>query len=268
MKAFLSLLLCSVLPALQAGPPFFGQNGASRAPFLPTISSGTYQLVLIADDLTAGSSVSTGSGGWSSRVGGYVAEQVTVSKRPLVTANVIGTRNGVTFDQVDDGLLISSFSSGGLSGLTVFVVGTLSSVGASYGVIAELSSDYSSGAGRWVVYYGDSNAIQAGSGESGTLSLWRSSSSIVTASPFYSSFVYDRSLSSNENTGWVNGTSSGTRPLNNNLSGTFGTDALYIGQRASASLPIGGSICALIVCSGALSTTDRQAIEAVLDAYY
>lgn len=248
-----------------AGPFFFGQQGAFSAQSgltLPTITSGTYVLQLIGDDLTAGSAVSS----WASRVGGWTADQGTVSKRPTAVAAAINGRTAARFDRVDDALAITSFNPGGLAAVTIFVVANLTS-SAGDDVIFETSANYNSNNGTFIFYKTSANRAFLAAQQSGLNNTFQTTSTFVGA-PYVFSGINDKALAADEATLWVDGSSSGTRPIINNLVGTFDTYTSYIGSRAGTSLFVGMDLAAFIVCSGALSTTDRQAIETALMDYY
>lgn len=266
MKTLLSLLLCSLLPAVQAGSFFFGQQGvvatASSGLTLPTITSGTYVLQLVADDLTAGAAVSA----WSSRVGGWSAAQGTVSKQPQAVSAALGGRTAVRFDRIDDFLSIASFNPGGLSAVTIFLVANITSSGGD-DAIFETSVNGNVNNGTFIFYKTSANRAFLSAQQGGLNNAFQTTSTYVGAAYVFSG-INDKSLSTDEATIWVDGTSSGTRPINNNLSGTFSTYDSYIGARGGTSLFVGMDLAALIICSGALSTTDRQEIENTLLAYY
>lgn len=245
-----------------AGPPFFGQNGAQSGLTLPTITSGTYVLQLIGDDLTAGAAVSS----WASRVGGWTADQGTVSKRPTAVASAINGRTAARFDRVDDALSITSFNPGGLAAVTIFAVASLTS-SAGDDIVFETSANGNVNNGSFVFYKTSANLAFWSAQQSGLNNTFQTTSTFVGA-PYVFSGVNNKALATDEATLWVDGSSSGTRPVNSNLGGTFDTYTSYIGARGGTSLFAGMDLAALIICSGALSTTDRQAIETALIDYY
>lgn len=266
MKTLL-LIWSLVLGQCMAGPFFLGQQGAVAASSssgltLPAITSGTYVLQLIADDLTAGAAVSA----WSSRVGGWSAAQGTVSKQPQAVSAALGGRTAVRFDRIDDFLSIASFNPGGLSAVTIFLVANITSSGGD-DAIFETSVNGNVNNGTFIFYKTSANRAFLSAQQGGLNNSFQTTSTYVGAAYVFSG-INDKSLSTDEATIWVDGASSGTRPINNNLSGTFSTYDSYIGARGGTSLFVGMDLAALIICSGPLSTTDRQEIENTLLAYY
>lgn len=260
-RFLLSLLVCGTCFAPVLVQPYrFSSSGLT----LPAITSGTYLLQLVADDLTAGSTVSA----WTSRVGSYSADQATVSKRPAVVASAIGGKNGVTFDSVDDAITVPSFAAGGLSAITVFIVHNVPT-SAAVMILMEASVDVATKSDAFICYVGQTAnrtllyAVAGGQGNGANTSI------ASTGADFVFSGTLDKSLAgASEATVYLDGTNRTSTLISNDLGGTFGTNDLYIGSRAGNSIYLSGTIAAIVVCSGALNTTDRQAIENALMGYY
>lgn len=108
MKTLLSLLLCSLLPALHAGPFFFGQQGsvAASSAFSPSDVSGL-TLWLVADDISGsdGDAVAT----WPAKSPTTIsATQGTAGARPTLQTAEVNGHNAVLGDAVNDGLALSA----------------------------------------------------------------------------------------------------------------------------------------------------------------
>jgi len=230
---------------------------------LPTITSGTYRLQLIGDDASAGALAS-----WTSRVGGWSATQGTTAKRPTVVTggSGIGGRNAVQFDRVDDTLTVPAFNPGGLAAVTIFAVANITT-SATDEVIVESSANYNVNNNAFILYKTSANKAFLAAQQGTVNNTFQTTASVVGAAYVFSA-INNKAIASNQATVWIDGTAAGTRPFNPAIGGTFNTYDLYIGSRGGTSAFIGMKLAALIICSGALDTTDRTAVETALKQHY
>jgi hypothetical protein len=135
---------------------------------------------------------------------------------------------------------------------------------AALGMIVELSDNYNTNAGTFLIYYPNGNNTILSSALSHGDGLYNRAHYTDSAAPVTGVFstAYDKSLSSNEvlfvrKNGVVKTI---FRFANNNTSGNFGNYPIYIGSRGGTTFPLNGHLYSLIV-RGAQST-DAQIVAA------
>lgn len=192
-------------------------------------------------------------GTWTNVGSGAGNATATGTARPTYKTGIIGGRPVLRFDS-NDAMSIASFdpSSPTPGQMTVWAVMTAPS-GADR-VVVELSGDFNY-ANAWILYREATNTVVFGTHGDGTggiqYSRWGTSGS-VTTTPAAFIGTCDRSLSTNEVTGYLSSTTaSGTRLSNYNISGDMATNTLYIGARGAASFFFGGDIAEIGVVKSA-----------------
>lgn len=218
---------------------------------------------------TASFTFSSGSvvSAWASRVGSYSLGQSTSGKRPSRSGTVNGLPS-VVFDGTDDALSVASFNMSGGNKYSLWTVVSASS--GSDRIVAELGSDFNSGAGRWILYRQSDNKVASAyfhfaAGGAGGYSAFTTTGT-VTTTPKAVVSTYDGSLSTDEMSAWLNGSSSGSRPNNGNGTANLVSDTLYVGARGGTSIYLNGQICELGVCTTAIGSTDRAKLGTYLSA--
>lgn len=193
---------------------------------------------------------------------GRNATQPTSTKRPLYKTNIINGKPALLFDNVDDCLQTAAIDLTAINGVTLFAVVSGITAGA-LAMIAETSPTAATNSGAFNLFRQADNTVAA-SARGGSSSNFITTATVTTGATVISA-VYDLSLATNEVTVWLNGTSAGTRPSNNNQAVNFGNYALNMGSRNNgASLPLNGYIAELLIYNSALSAANRQLIEAYL----
>lgn len=166
MKTLLSLLLCSLLPAAQAGPGFFmnqqGVVATSSAPDnTPPVTSG---LVFFAE----ADQESYGNGDAVDSItdlsgNGFNATQGTAASRPTFVTGVVNGRSAYRLDGVDD---FAAFSRSGLdlfrnrTGYSVYVVSTTGTSSSAIKSLVYASANSSTGLLRAAVRWNTGAAAQ------------------------------------------------------------------------------------------------------------
>jgi len=252
-------LLLSTLLALTcyAAPPLFLlQNGAS----VPGMSDAILDL--------SGTTLTSGNiSAWASIVGSYSADQVTTAKQPVVSTAFLGGIKTASFDQVDDVISVASFAPGSPT-LTIIIAAYWSANASNFQMVNETSASYDLSNNTFAIY--NDNVSQqliagihgVGAGAS-TFSLSQTTVNVFNNAAHVVSIVLDTTLSSNEVSIWVDGVASNNRTLNNNQSGSFSTQTLYVGGRL-VTLPSGVKLWRNLVFPSGISTARRQSIEKYL----
>ena len=162
----------------------------------------------------------------------------------------------------DGGLATDAFAWGS-DKVTLFVVTALATGGTK--VVCEFApTGGNNGAGYSL--YGKSQTIILVAFSNGCQNL--GGRAITAGLPHVLELLSNRSLTTNEATGYVNGLTSGSRDPNTNNTGNFGTFAFFIGARNNASLFSAGDFAEIIAYNGALTDAERLVVEAYLSDKY
>lgn len=193
---------------------------------------------------------------------GIHVSQATSTKRPLLKMGIINGRPVLRFDATDD-CLTATFNLNGLTGLSVFVVGS-SANDASDRVFVEHDTTFNASGDGFILYrVGVGQAptffISGNVGSSG----WAHNTA-VTTTPVVLAGVADRTLSTGEAKIWRNG-SLGVTSAENNNTNTFGNHTLNIGSRNNGgSLPLSGDIASVVIVGRAVFPGERNIMTAFL----
>jgi hypothetical protein len=197
---------------------------------------------------------------WASKSGGYVLTQSDNAKRPARSGTVNGLAT-VVFDG-GDGMSVVNFnlSSAGQQA-SFFAVFTASSGGDQF--ILEHTSDTNTNSGAFNVSRTSANQVGLTRQASNQYATFETSGTLTTSPKVYVGTM-DGTLSTNENTGFLDGDGSGARFSNQNTNANFLNAALFLGSRNNASLFLNGQICEVGIIPSLLSTLNRQKIEGYL----
>lgn len=242
-------------------PKHLASLGAGGASFTPASISGLFAwyAARLETGFNDGDAVAT----WTDRSGnGRNATQATGTKRPLYKTNIINGKPALLFDNSDDCLQTAAIDLTGTNGVTVYAVVSGITAGA-VAMIAETSATAATNSGAWNLFRQADNTIAA-SARGGSSSNFTTTATVTTGATVITA-VYDLSLTTNEVTVWLNGTSAGARGSNNNQTVNFGNFALNIGSRNNgASLPLNGYVAELLIYNTAHNSTQRGLIETYL----
>jgi len=195
------------------------------------------------------------------------AAQATGTKQPIFKTNISGDIPFLRFDLVDDFLQTPSFDLTGTNAITLFAIIANVASGTDR-IIAEFSANLNTVSNLGFGLTRDTaNTISIATRGSVGFSNFTTTGT-VTTTPTIISAIIDKSLSTNEATVWLNGTSAGARGFNSNNTDNFGSQPLYIGMRGGTTLPFGGDLGGLLLFSRALATSERQYIERGLGTIY
>lgn len=211
-----------------------------------------------------GDAVST----WTNRGSGANNATAGAGTEPTFKTGIMNGQPVVRFDGSNDFMSVASYAPASTTAgqMSVWVVMTATS-GSSY-AIAELTSNY-----NWANTFGlfrlAAGNVALRTHTSGSSFSTFETTGTVTTTPSVYVGTMDRSLSTNEVTGYLNSTTaSGTRPQNDNLSGDMSTDTLYLGARAGSSLRLAGDIAEIGFVKSVLSASDITSLTSYLGAKY
>lgn len=244
-------------------PKHLASLGVGSGAFSPASLSGL--ALWFAARLETGFNDDDAVATWTDRSGnGRNATQATGTKRPLYKTNIISGKPVLRFDSTDDCLTVSAIDFTGTNGLTLFVV-TANITSATDRVIIESSASFSANAGSFICYRDTSNKVNTNLRGNVGSSLCVGTTNITSAATLISG-VYDMSLAAaSEAQLYINGVAEGVHTGSTNNTANFGNYAINIGSRNNgASLPLGGDIAEIILYNRALTTTERQQVEAYL----
>lgn len=227
-------------------------------------SLGNLALWLDATKLTGlndGAAVTT----WADASGntGRDATQATGAKQPTYKTGIQNGKPVVRFDG-GDCVQTPSVDFSGTSKLSIYVVAS-SSVSGVYQTLVELGSTVSGVTDAFGIFKSSANVGEINiKGDVGT-NVWTTTAGITAM--MYLSAVLDKTLSSGEAAGWINGSGAGTQTSNSNNTNAFSNRILNIGARNNAAtLPLTGDIAEVLIFTAAHTTTQRQQVEAYLAA--
>lgn len=237
--------------------------GRSGKPFDPR-SLGNLALWLAASRIAGsdGDAVTT----WADASGnGKDATQATAGKKPTYRTAGINGRPSVEFDG-GDGLATAAIDLTGTLAATAFAVVLATGAGATQ-IIAEFGPNVTDTT-AWSMFRTSANQLEARiSGDVG-LSRFLTTGTIITTAKTVSA-VMDKSIASSEATVWIDGATAGTRPVDSNNTNAYGNRVVNVGARDINGVPavqFVGHIGEFLLYARALSTAERQSIEAYLKA--
>lgn len=214
-------------------------------------------------DASEASTFTYGSGSevasWASRVGSYSLGQSTASKRPSRSAT-IGGKSAVQFG-ADDALSVASFDMGVGQKVSLWIVCTVPA--GSDRILMEHSADFGSNDGAFLCYRHSTNVVRWGRRAGGLDAMWATTGSLTTTAKAFIG-VSDGTLSTDETSGWLNTTMSGSRPDNNNTNVANRNDTLYVGARGGSSLYSSATIAEMGVSTSAFTSSEVSALTTYL----
>lgn len=209
-----------------------------------------------------GDAVST----WTNRGSGANNATAGAGTEPTFKTGIMNGQPVVRFDGSNDFMSVASYAPASTTAgqMSVWVVMTATS-GSDY-AIAELTSNYNGANAFGLFRLAADNVTFSNRGSSYSTFV---TTGTVTTTPSVYVGTMDRSLSTNEVTGYLNSTTaSGTRPQNANLSGDMSTNTLYLGARAGSSLRLAGDIAEIGFVKSVLSASDITSLTSYLGAKY
>lgn len=141
------------------------------------------------------------------------------------------------------------------------------SAGADY-VVGELSANFNSADAFLFLRNSDNTVFLADHKNGSNYSGFQTTGTVTTSAGAFVGTL-DRTLSTNEVTGYLNSTTSaGTRWVNANTSGDMSTNTLYLGSRGGSSLFLNGDIAEMGFVKSVLSSSDRSLLMSYLGTKY
>ena len=201
---------------------------------------------------------------WRSRVGSYTLTQATTANRPTRSGSVNG-KASVVFDGTNDSLSVANFDmTPGGQKLSIWAV--FSATGGSNQIVAEHSANYNLNTGAFLFIRTTLNQASLGKSQAGPLYTTFENSTLVTTTPVAAVGTHDGTLTTNETIAYVNGSSIGTRGLNDNTNANNRNDTLFVGARGGTSLFLNGQIAELGFTTNAMTDSDRLLLQQYLAA--
>lgn len=244
-------------PALLGGLKAFSPLDLSPILWLDASDASTFTY-------SSGSSVSQ----WSSKVGSYAFTQATATKQPSRSATVNGL-SAVSFDGTDDSM--ASSTTVDMSGGQKFSIWCVISftTGATQ-IVLEHSTNFNNNAGAFL-FRGTtlSEMLLNKMGADGLGGFTYASfltTGTVTTTPKSVIGTHDGTLSTNETTLWINGTSAGTRSLNNNTNSDNANQTMYLGARDNSASFMSGTLCEIGITTTALTAQNISDLHTYLAA--
>jgi hypothetical protein len=201
---------------------------------------------------------------WDDRSGnGYHLVQSTGASQPS-RSGTINSRSSVVFDGSNDFFTVANFDMTGGQKFSVAVVATAAT--GNFRIFMEHGAASTTGG---FAFYRESSpgatpGVTLGKTGSGVSTFYTNSRSLVSSPPRIAVGTHDGTLSTNENTVWVDGVAVGTRPVNQNTNSNGINATLYVGARGGTSLFQSGDIAEMVVTKAVLTTTERQDLETYL----
>lgn len=198
---------------------------------------------------------------WTASVG-QNATQTDSAKRPIL--KIISGQKYLRFDGSNDFMQTSNLSPS-TTGLTLFLVAK--NVPATNHVLTELSNNFNSNNRAFVLYVNATRRYEYAHLFSSVYNNQRFSASqpadvVLEATGNFS-------LTGNETFIWANGVAGDTRDLNGDtVSGNYGSFPLVIASRGGVNNFTSADIGDILIYSGVLSSTNRQAVREHLASKY
>lgn len=209
---------------------------------------------------SSGTSVSQ----WNDKSGnGYHLVQSSSSAQPSRSGTLNG-KSTVVFDGLNDALSVANFDMTGSQTVSAAIVATAAT--GNFRMFAEHGLNqpaggfgfYRESAGNQVTFY-----RQGAGGANGA--FFKSDRQLTTTARIAVA-TGDGTLSTDENTVWIDGNGVGTRAPNNNTNANNISATLYVGSRGGASLYMSGIIAELIITRSVLTTDERISVQNYLAA--
>ena len=221
------------------------------------------QVWLKADAITGlndGDSVTS----WTDSSGNSnTASQSTAANKPAYKTSIVNSQPVVRFDGSNDVLVGTTISGINTSSISLFVIATGNSISAN-----QERSPFS------INNYNNGLRFERSSWGSGALGVYNNAASVSTATGTLAVGGYSASILemvkqySTQSDLWING-GSNANSTNATVTGTFTNTSYQIGDSVGGDdLKYSGDIAEVILYNAALSTSNRQAIEAYLQGKY
>lgn len=186
--------------------------------------------------------------------------QSVAGQKPLYKTNILNGKPGVLFDNADDCLASAAADWSAITQLTIYAVFT-AGAGANC-IVCELGTGFATPGYFTLFRENTGNKAQFTTNDGTNYSGYQTTDTITTT-PKLAEFTCDRTLSTNECTGYINQVTGGTRPNNADTAGGFSNSAaINVGSRNNgASLPLNGYVFEIIAYSGIHDAANRLLIE-------
>lgn len=184
--------------------------------------------------------------------------------RPTWKAAIVNGHAVARFDGSTDAMSVATFSPGTTTAITVLAV--LSATGSTDSIIAELSNNFNTNAGTFILWHNSTNTVSSGCRQ--TVFSVCTSTRTLTTTPRVVAATYDFSLSTAETVNWIDGGQGGLT-IDGNNSGNFGTTyPLRVGARGASSLWFAGDVAELAIYSRRLTASELTTAQLTLAYRY
>jgi hypothetical protein len=200
---------------------------------------------------------------WDDKSGkGYHLVQSTGANQPDRSGTING-RSSVVFDGSNDSFSVTNFDMTGGQQFSVAAVFTAAS--GSDRVIAEHTADLNNTSGAWLFFRVGNNTVElAKRGQTALLyAAFATTGTVTTAAKTFVG-THDGTLSTNETSGWLDGSGAGSPVINANTNANNVSATLFVGARGGTSLFLNGQIAELIITTSVLTTGERETLQTYL----
>ena len=241
-------------------PPNIGTLVGAKPLFSPDDVSGL--IVWCAARLETGYVDDDPVGTWTDQSGNNLHAGASGTTRPLYKTNVLNGLAVLRFD-ADDYMSIGSINLTGTDAVSVF--GVYSAPSGGDRVFYEFSDNVNSYTDSFLCYRTAGNAPTAlVKGDVGYCTT--TSARTLTTTHRIVTYVFDKSLSSNESAVYVDSVGGAACATNN--TNAFGTRTSFIAARGGASLFLNGDIAEFLFYNRAVTAGERGQIETYLSSLY
>lgn len=215
-----------------------------------------------SDDSTFTFSSGTSVSQWNSKIGSYALTQGTGTKQPSRSGTVNGL-SSVVFDGNSDAMSVASFDLTPGQEFSIWVVGFGSSGGDQ--IIFEQTINYNNNFGAFVVAKDNANTITCSKrGGVGAIYANFTTTGTFITQPKIAVFTHNGTLTTNETSGWLNLSTSGTRPNNSDTAQNNINNTLFVGARNTSSLYLNGQLCEFGFANLAMTQNQVQVLSQYL----
>lgn len=214
-----------------------------------------------SDDSTFTFSSGTSVSQWNSKIGSYALTQATGTKQPS-RSGIVNGLSSVVFDGNSDAMSVASFDLSPGQEFSIWVVGFGSSGGDQ--IILEQTVNYNNTPGAFVVAKDNANTI-TGSKKGGLsdYATFTTTGTFITVAKI-AVFTHNGALTTNETSGWLNLSTSGTRAGNANTANSNINNTLFVGARNTSSLYLNGQLCEFGFANLAMTQNQIQVLSQYL----
>lgn len=198
---------------------------------------------------------------WSDKSGnGYAAVQATAAAQPTTGIVTQGGLNALSFDGGDH-MVVGSLDLTGGQQFSIWSVFTSAS-GTDQAII-EQTVNFNLTSGAFAVFRLANNRGFISKSGATLRAAWTTTETITTTAKSLVA-THDGTLSTNETTGWVNGTLSGSHTQNENTNANNISADLYIGSRGGSGAFLNGRLCEIGIIKTVLTSQQIADLSAYL----